>query len=79
MFSILDSYIPVLGARRRGGLGGLISFFIRVVIYDICITGIQEVLGVNRWIALFIFLALLLGVGLVGYMLKQRMSPGVED
>ncbi|MFT4555516.1 MAG: hypothetical protein ACKVII_10460 [Planctomycetales bacterium] len=64
---------------RRGGLGGIISWFIRIVIYDICITGIQDVLGVSRMVALFIFLGILAAISFGGYLMKQKMSPGVED
>lgn len=66
-------------AARGGGLGGIIGWFIRIVIYDIIVTTISEVLGVPRLVALFIFLGILLGIGLVGYIMKQRMSPGAED
>ncbi len=64
---------------RRGGLGGIISWFIRIVIYDICITGISEILGVSRLVALFIFLGILGVIAFGGYMLKQRVAPGIED
>ncbi len=67
-----------IGARG-GGLGAIIGWFIRVVIYDICITTISEVLGVPRLVALFIFLGILGVIAFVGYLLKQRMAPGVED
>jgi hypothetical protein len=63
----------------RGGLGSIIGWFIRVVIYDICITGISDILGVPRMVALFIFLGILAVIAFVGYIMKQRMSPGVED
>lgn len=63
----------------RGGLGSIIGWFIRVVIYDICITGISDILGVSRMVALFIFLGILGVIAFVGYLLKQRMAPGVED
>lgn len=66
-------------AARGGGLGGIIGWFIRIVIYDICITGIAEVLGVSRLVALFIFLGILAAIAFGGYILKQRMAPGVED
>ncbi len=66
-------------AARGGGLGGIIGWFIRIVIYDICITGISEVLGVPRLVALFIFLGILAVIAFGGYILKQRMAPGVED
>jgi hypothetical protein len=68
---------PVLFARR--GLGGLVSFFIRVVIYDICVTGIQDLLGVSRMVALFIFLGILAAVSVLGYVIKQKVAPGVEE
>ena len=64
---------------RRGGLGAIIGWFIRVVIYDICITGISDILGVPRMVALFIFLGILGLIALGGYFLKQRVAPGVED
>lgn len=64
---------------RRGGLGGIISWFIRIVIYDICITGISDIFGVPRIVALFIFLGILAAISFGGYLMKQKMSPGVED
>jgi len=69
----------LLLARGGGGFGRIVGWFIRVVIYDICITGISDILGVPRMVALFIFLGILGVVAFVGYLLKQRMSPGVED
>ena len=71
--------LPTLSARKGGFVGELIGWFIRIVIYDICITTIQEVLGVSRFAALFIFLGLLAGGAFVFYLLKRRMSPGVDD
>ncbi len=68
--------LTLLGAR--GGIGGIVSWFIRIVIYDICITGIVEVFGVSRMVALFIFLGILAVIAFGGYMLKQRIAPGVE-
>ncbi len=70
---------PTPSCKRGGGIGRLVSFFIRVVIYDICITTISEVLGVSRFVALFIFLGILIAISIGGYILKQRMSPGIED
>jgi hypothetical protein len=67
----------LLGAR--GGIGSIVGWFIRIVIYDICITGIAEVFGVSRLVALFIFLGILAVIAFGGYMLKQRVAPGVED
>lgn len=66
-------------ARGGGGFGRLIGWFIRIVIYDICITGISDVFGVSRMVALFIFLGILAAISFGGYVLKQRVSPGVED
>lgn len=64
---------------RRGGLGRIVGWFIRVVIYDICITSISEIFGVPRLVALFIFLGILAAISFGGYLMKQKMSPGVED
>jgi len=66
-------------SQRGGGMGGMVSWLIRVVIYDICVTSISEILGVSRLVALFIFLGLLGLVSFAGYILKQKMSPGVDD
>ena len=63
----------------RGGLGGIVSWFIRIVIYDICITGISEILGVPRVVALFIFLGILAAIAFGGYIMKQRIAPGIEE
>ena len=63
----------------RRGLGSIVSWFIRIVIYDICITGISEILGVPRIVALFIFLGILAVIALGGYMMKQKMAPGIDD
>jgi ABC-type Mn2+/Zn2+ transport system permease subunit len=67
----------------RGGMGGFVSSmirtFIQIVIYQICIGFIMEIFGVNQWVAMFIFLGILLGLGLVTYIIRQRMAPGVED
>ncbi len=70
--------LSLLGARG-GGIGAIVGWFIRVVIYDICITGISDILGVSRMVALFIFLGILAVVAFGSYMLKQRVAPGVED
>lgn len=69
--------LTLLGAR--GGLGSIVGWFIRVVIYDICITGISDILGVSRMVALFIFLGILAVIAFGSYMIKQRVAPGVED
>lgn len=74
------SRFTMLAARGGGfGIGSLIGWFIRIVIYDICITTIQEVLGVSRFVALFIFLGILGAFAIGGYFLKQRIAPGVDD
>ncbi len=72
-------YIPLIGRGGGGFLGGMVSWFIRIVIYDICITGISDILGVSRMVALFIFLGILAVIAFAGYMFKQRMAPGVDD
>jgi hypothetical protein len=64
---------------RRGGLGGIISWFIRIVIYDICITGISDVLGVSRMVALFIFLGILGVIAFVGYLLRNKYATDSGD
>jgi hypothetical protein len=63
----------------RGGFGQIFQWFFRVLIYDIIVTSIAEVLGVPRIVALFIFLGIMLVIGVVGYIIKQRVSPGVDD
>jgi hypothetical protein len=68
----------LLGARGRG-LGAIVGWFIRIVIYDICITGIADVLHVSRMVALFIFLGILGVVAVGGYIMKQKYASGVED
>ena len=63
----------------RGGFGAIIGWFIRVVIYDICITGISDILHVPRMVALFIFLGILGVIAFVGYLMKQKYASSVED
>jgi len=70
----------MFAARGGGfGIGSIIGWFIRIVIYDICISTIQEVLGVSRFVALLIFLGILAAIAIGGYFLKQRVAPGIED
>ena len=64
---------------KGSGLGSIIGLFIRVVIYDICVTSISDILGVPRIVALFIFLGILGVIAFVGYFVKQKVAPGVED
>jgi len=66
-------------ARGGGFFSGIISWFIRIVIYDICITTIQNVLGVSRFTALMIFLGILLALSGAAYVIRQRASRGVDD
>jgi len=68
-----NTFLPVLAARG-GGIGGIVRWFIQIVIYDICITGIQDILGVSRMVALFIFLGILLLITFAGYLLRKKMS-----
>ncbi|MBB3206393.1 Flp pilus assembly protein TadB [Rhodopirellula rubra] len=63
----------------RRGIGGIISWFIRIVIYDICITGISDVLGVSRMVALFIFLGILGVIAFVGYMMRNKYATEAGD
>ncbi len=60
-------------------MGSIVRWFIQVVIYDICVTGIQDMLGVSRMVALFIFLGILLLVSLGGYMLRKKMSGQADS
>ena len=66
-------------AARGGGLSSIIGWFIRVVIYDICITGISDVLHVPRMVALFIFLGILAVISFVAYLVKNKYADDVED
>lgn len=66
-------------ARGGGFFSGIISWFIRIVIYDICISTIQSVLGVSRFTALMIFLGILLALSGVAYVIRQKASRGVDD
>jgi len=50
-----------------------------MVIYDIRITGISDILGVAKMVALFIFLGILTVIAFVGNLLKQRMSTGFKE
>ena len=70
-------FFPELQARR-GFFGEMIGWFIRVVIYDICVTTIQEVFGVSRFVAIFIFLGILLVIGFASYAVKQKTSKSVD-
>ncbi|MGC3969683.1 MAG: hypothetical protein QM775_20835 [Pirellulales bacterium] len=64
---------------KRNFIGEVIGWFIRVVIYDICISTIQMTLGVSRMVALLIFLGILAVIAFAGYFLKQKYAPGVES
>ena len=66
-------FLPILAARG-GGFGGIIRWFIQIVIYDICITFIQDAFGVSRMVALFIFLGIMIAISIGGYLLKKKMS-----
>ncbi|WP_395746727.1 hypothetical protein [Prosthecobacter sp.] len=72
-----NTFLPILA--RGGGMGSIVRWFIQVVIYDICVTGIQDMLGVSRMVALFIFLGILLLVSLGGYMLRKKMSGQADS
>ncbi len=62
----------------KGGIGGIVQWFIQVVIYDICVTFIQQTFGVSRMVALFIFLGLMLAIAAGGYILRKRMSNNAD-
>jgi hypothetical protein len=66
------------GLLARGGLGEIFRWFFRILIYDIIVTSIAEVLGVSRLVALFIFMGIMIVIGVVGYIMKQKYSPDVE-
>ena len=53
--------------------------FIRWIIYDICVTGISDIFGVSRMVALFIFLGIGLAVSAGIYLMKQKSSRGADD
>ncbi|WP_050986300.1 hypothetical protein [Schlesneria paludicola] len=66
-------------AAKGGGFSSLVSWLIRVVIYDICITTIAEVFQVPRIVALFIFLGILAAIAFGGYLLKSKYAGSVDD
>ena len=73
-------FSPPIAYSRKGGIfGDLIGWFIRVVIYDICVSTIQEVTGLSRLASIFIFLGILLLIGFAGYVIKQKSSRGVDE
>jgi len=74
----ISRFSSQLTARRRGGIGRLVGWFIRIVIYDICISTIQEVTGLSRMASLFVFLGVLAGLAFLGYIMRQRTSPSVD-
>ena len=67
---------PILA---RGGMGGIIRWFIQIVIYDICITFIQDAFGVSRMVALFIFLGIMLLISGIGYIMRKKMSGDADS
>lgn len=77
--SIVGIYMQVFGLVVGGALGDIFRWFFKVLIYDIIVTSIAEILGVPRIVALFIFLGIMLVIGIVGYIVKQRVSPGLDD
>ena len=72
-----SSFTPILAAR--GGIGGIVRWFIQIVIYDICITFIQDIFGVSRLVALFIFLGIMLLIAGIGYVLRKKMSGQADS
>jgi hypothetical protein len=75
----LFQLIPLPQARKGGFIGDMIRWFIMVAIYDICITGLAEILGVSRLVAVFIFLGFLIVISFIGYIIKQKTSPSVDQ
>lgn len=71
------TYPPILAAR--GGFGGIVRWFIQIVIYDICITFIQDAFGVSRMVALFIFLGIMLLIAFIGYVMRKKMSGQADS
>jgi hypothetical protein len=69
-----SNYSFSLLGRRGGGFGAIIGWFIRVVIYDICITGISDILGVSRMVALIIFLGILGVLAFGSYLLRNKYA-----
>jgi hypothetical protein len=63
----------------RGGFGSIVKTFIYWIVYDICVTGISDIFGVSRMVALFIFLGISLAVSAGIYVLKQKSSKGADD
>ena len=61
------------------GIGGFVSLFIRWIIYDIIITGIVDIFGVSRMVALFIFLGITVAISIGGYILKQKSGASLDD
>ena len=71
--------LPGFSVARGGFIGDMIGWFIRVAIYDICISGISDILGVSRIAAIFIFLGILGLISLGGYILRQKMAPRADS
>jgi hypothetical protein len=77
LLAAVMSFLPVPQARR-GFVGEIIGWFIRVIIYDIILTTIQDVLGVSRMVALFIFLGIMLAASAVAYVVRQKSAANVD-
>jgi hypothetical protein len=78
---LLGALVFPFQVRRGGGgfIGDMIRWFIMVAIYDLAIGSIASIFGVSRMVAVLIFLAVLLGISVVGYLIRQRTVPGVDD
>ena len=72
-----SSFTPILAAR--GGVGGIVRTFIYFIVYDICITFIQDAFGVSRMVALFIFLGIMLAIAAIGYVMRKKMSGQADS
>ncbi len=74
----MDSF-SITPIVARGGFGGIVRTFIYFIVYDICITTIQDVLGVSRMVALFIFLGIMLAIAAIGYIVRKKMSGSADS
>jgi len=71
--------MPRPAARRGGFVGDIFRWLIMVAIYDIAITGLAELLGVSRLVAIFIFLGLLFLGGFAAYVMRQSASTRADE
>ena len=65
--------------EARGFFGDIIGWFIRAIIFNIVIMGIQQAFGVSQFVAMMIFLGILLAISGIGYVIRQKTSRGVDE